>query len=96
MSMINHDTDPSAIRYGNASEFGAKVAQVQASGADGVRMPEGLEHKRPDRAWSTRRSGRQDNQLKRFLLVGFLSVFVLAFLYVPMMIVVFFSFNGGK
>ncbi|MBW3090354.1 ABC transporter permease [Bifidobacterium miconisargentati] len=101
MTVMHDDTDPNKVRYGNAGEFGALVARTQrerggAQDVSGVRMPADLERKQPDRMWSTRRSGKQGNTLKRFPMVGFVSVAVLAFLYVPMVIVVFFSFNGGK
>lgn len=101
MSMLHDDVDPKAVKYSDSDEFGALVARTQAEraadGADsGAQMPDWLEEKKPDRPLSTRRSGNRDNSLKRFPAVGFLSVFVLAFLYVPMVIVVFFSFNGGR
>lgn len=78
------------------AEYADLVVQAAAGGNGGIIVPEWLENKQPDKPLVTRRTGRAKNDLKRFPLVGFISILVLAFLYVPMVIVVAYSFNGGR
>ena len=82
--------------YGTAAEFGAIVERTIGERGEhaSAQMPQWLEDKQPDRALSTRRSGR--NRLKTFPGVAFISVLVILFLYLPMLMVVMFSFNGGR
>ena len=55
-----------------------------------------LDHRGSARPLSTRRSGRRHDTLKSFPGVAFTSIIVLLFLYLPMLMVVIYSFNGGS
>ena len=94
-----HDSETAPVvhmDYGTAAEFGAIVERTIDERGEhaSAQMPQWLEDKQPDRALSTRRSGR--NRLKTFPGVAFISVLVILFLYLPMLMVVMFSFNGGR
>ncbi|MFR0558935.1 ABC transporter permease [Pseudoscardovia radai] len=78
------------------TEYAELVARASVANHGTIVVPEWLEDKKPDKALTTRRSGRAKNGLKRFPFVGFISVAVLLFLYIPMLIVVAYSFNGGR
>ena len=78
------------------AEYADLVVQAAAGGNGGIVVPDWLESKQPDKPLTTRRAGRAKNDLKRFPFIGFFSILVLAFLYIPMAIVVGYSFNGGR
>lgn len=87
-------------QYSSDAEFGALVKHAELERktqgtAPGVQMPEWVENKSAEAALSTRKSGRRVNDLKRFPAVAGISIAALLFLYIPMLIVVAFSFNGG-
>ncbi|MFT8705236.1 ABC transporter permease [Bifidobacterium aquikefiricola] len=86
----------------NDAEFADLVAQTQAdriaSGEEpnSIASPEWLAHKQPNRPFSTTRSGNRQDPLKRFPFVALMSILSLAFLYVPMLFIIIFSFNRGQ
>lgn len=85
-------SQPSSVN----AEYADLVVRAAAGGNGGIVVPEWLESKQPDKPLTTRRAGRAKNDLKRFPFIGFISILVLAFLYIPMAIVVGYSFNGGR
>ncbi|MFT8639534.1 ABC transporter permease [Bifidobacterium sp.] len=87
--------------HGDA-EFADLIARTRAQriangdAPDSISNPEWLSGRVPGRPLSTKRSGHRQDPLKRFPLVALISVLSLAFLYVPMLFIVVFSFNKGQ
>lgn len=84
------------VRDGSSAPADSGSMRVWPRQEGPVHMPRELAGRRPPRPPSTRRSGRAVNSLRRLPGVAPISVLVLLFLYLPMLMVVAFAFNGGN
>ena len=81
--------------YGSIHEYGALVTQARKHGANSLATPPQPSHDRTSLPLSNRRSGHHD-PLRRFPGVQTISIISLLFLYLPMLMVVVYSFNAGS